>query len=338
MSTINVNERESMTQLWKSIKGVILFAVMVAALILLFSLCTFTVGEAEQAAVFRLGVINQVVVDPGINFLDQNPDLLEKIGKEGGVTILKRKGLFFKIPFVDQVKKYDSRLLTYISQESDVNTNDKSKYFVRLYAQWRIANPALFYQTHRTVEKASQVLDSTIYPILVQQINKLKATDFLSNKDVLNAALEEALTQMNAALREGGIEVADVQINRTSLPPANLQSTYDRMVANRQKVAQQYRSEGQENSQKAMADADLDASKLLADSTRQAKQIEGQGDAAALEIYANSYSKDPEFYAYWRSLQALKESLGQSTIVLDKDHPLWKDLLEMIQRGKIGLK
>lgn len=338
MSTINVNERDTMRQAWKAVKGIILFAVVVVAAIILFNLCTFTVGEAEQVAVFRLGVIDRVVIDPGIDFLDKNSDLVDKIGKEG-VSVIKRKGLFFKIPFVDQVRMYDSRLRTYISQQTDITTNDKNKYSVRLYAQWRIANPALFYQKHRTVERASQVLDNTIYPILIQQINNMKTTDFLSNKDVLNGSLAQSLTQMNAALREGGIEVADVQINRTSLPPANLQSTYDRMVANRQKVAQQYRSEGQENSRNVMADADLDASKILADATRQSKTVMGQADAAALEIYANAYSKDPDFYAYWRSLQALKTALGNdATLVLGRDHPLWKDLLEMIGQGKVEAK
>ena len=338
MSTINVNQRDSVRQAWKAIKGIMFFVGIIIVLLILFSLSTFTVGEAEQVVVMRLGKIDRVILDPEIHFLEQNSDLQAVMGDGNNVSVIYKKGLFFKFPFIDQVKMYDSRLQTYISQEEEINTNDKKKYSVRLYAQWRIANPALFYKKYMTLSRATQVLDNTIYPTLIQQINRMQATDFLSNKDLLNESLVESLKQMNIALREGGIEVADVQVNRTSLPPANLQSTYDRMVANRQKVAQQYRSEGQETNQKAMAEADLEASRIIAEATRKSKEIKGAADAQALEIYANSYSKDPEFYGYWRSLQAMKESLGGSTIVLDRDHPLWKDLLDMISQGKITAK
>ena len=107
------------------------------------------------------------------------------------------------------------------------------------------------------------------------------------------------------------------------------------MVANRQKVAQQLRSEGSESYQKAKAEADLEASKLLADATKQSKEIMGQADADALKIYADSYSKDPGFYGYWRSLQAMKSSLGHdATIILDRNSPLWKGLAGHDRRGE----
>lgn len=338
MTTINVNERDNMRQAWKAIKGIITFVVVIIALLIAFGLCTFTVGEAEQAVVMRFGVITRVIIAPNNDFLDKNPDLVKNIGKDTKVSIEKKKGLFFKIPFIDQVKPYDSRLLTYNSQMTDINTNDKNKYSVGLYAQWRISNPALFYQKYMTMETATQVLDNTIYPILIQKINNMQAVDFLSNKGLLNESLANSLVDMNNALREGGIEVADVQVSRTLLPPANLQSTYDRMVSNRQKVAQQYRSEGQQKNQEAMSDADLEASKIMADAITNSKKTMGEADAKALEIYAEGYKVDPEFYGYWRSLQAMKNSLGNSTIVLDKNHPLWKDLLAMISNGQVTAK
>jgi modulator of FtsH protease HflC len=255
------------------------------------------------------------------------------------VAIIYHKGLQFKVPFIDQVKKYDSRLLTYVSQEAKMNSNDKKQYLVTLYAQWRIANPALFYKALSTPSGAQVVLDNTIAPILVQSINNMQAGDFLSNKDLLNKSLAASLVQMNAAMRSDGVEVADVQVDRTLLPDANLQSTYDRMVANREKVAQQYRSEGQQSYQEAVASADLEASRLVADATKNSKGIMGGADAQALQIYAESYSKDSGFYGYWRSLQALKNSLGHdATIVLDRNSPLWKDLWDMINNGQITAK
>lgn len=340
MSEINVNQRDAARAGWKAIKGLIILVVIVVAALIVFSLCTFTVGEAEQVAVIRFGTVSRVILDPGIDFTKNNPDVIASLGNKGtNVSIIYGKGLFFRIPFVDDVKKFDSRLLTYVSQEAKMNTNDKKQYAVTLYAQWRIANPALFNQVYHTVSGATIVLDDTIEPTLVQSINKMQATDFLSNKDELNSSLKDSLKIMNDKMRSGGVEVVDVQVSRTLLPKENLQATYDRMVANREKVAQQLRSEGQESYQKAKAEADLEASKLMADATKQSKEIMGQADAQALQIYAESYSKDPEFYGFWRSLQAMKNSLGHdSTIVLDRNSPLWKDLLDMIGTGTVTAK
>ena len=118
---------------------------------------------------------------------------------------------------------------------------------------------------------------------------------------------------------------------RTILPAANIESTYARMTADRTKVAQQLRSEGQEEYQKAVAEVELEARRIEADALSQAGVIRGEADAAALEIYADAYSADADFYAYWRSLQALENALDQNTtLVLDKEHPLWKDLLTHI--------
>lgn len=340
METINVNRRDSARDAWKAIKGMMIVVVAIVAALILFRLSTFTVGEAEQATVFRFGRMSRVILDEGITFTKDNPDLAAIMGNKGeSLTPEYGKGLFFKIPFIDQVKTYDSRLLTYVSQQAEMNTNDKKKYAVTLYAQWRIANPALFYQKYHTLTGARLVMDDTIEPILVQSINKMQATDFLSNKEMLNQSLADSLKLMNTAMRGGGVEVVDVQVSRTLLPEANLQSTYDRMIANREKVAQQLRSEGQQAYQMSKAETDLAASKLIADATKQSKEIMGQADAQALEIYAQSYSKDSEFYGYWRSLQALKTSLGHdATIVLDKNSPLWKDLWDMINQGQITTK
>lgn len=335
---INVNHRDTSREAWKAAKGVLLVAAAILVAAILFSLCTFTVGESEQAVVFRFGKINHVVIDPVL--AQQNPDIMKAVSEDGKeIPALKGKGLQFKIPFFDSVVKYDSWLLTYVSQNEVVNTADKKQYQIMMYAQWRIANPSLFNLRMQTVERASQYFDNTIYPILIQSVNKMQADAFLSDKEALNTSLKDALAQMNAIVKDSGIVVADVQVNRTSLPQTNLQSTYDRMVANRQKVAQQLRSEGLESYTKAVAEADLEASKLIADATKNSKEIMGQADAEALEIYAKSYSVDPEFYGYWRSLEALKNSLGHdATIVLDRTSPLWKDLLDMINLGKISAK
>jgi membrane protease subunit HflC len=145
---------------------------------------------------------------------------------------------------------------------------------------------------------------------------------------VLNETMAQALEQINETVRESGIRFADIQINRTLLPENNKQSTYERMIANRAKVAQQLRSEGEESYQMAVAEADKEARVITSDAIRDAERIKGEGDAEAMAIYAEAYGKDAEFYTYWRSLQAMETMLAEdTTLVLDQDHPLWADIL-----------
>ena len=336
MSTVNVNSRGEIKNGLRAARGILVTVAIVLVAIWLFNLSTFSVGESEQAAVYRFGKATMVVLDPEISYTEQYPDLMSTVGKAPSVKIVYGKGLYFRMPFVDTVKKYNSWLYTYVSQKEKVNTNDKNQYEVMMYAQWRIANPVVFNATQQTESRANQLLDNTIYPILVQTINTTQAGDFITNKDLFNGKLKDALREMNNAVRPNGMEVLDVQVNRTLLPETNLQSTYDRMIANRQKVAQQVRSEGQETYQNAVSEADLEASKLESTAIAQAKTIQGQADAEALDIYAQGYSKDNEFYGYWRSLQALRNSLShEATIVLDRNHPLWKDLLTMVGTGTV---
>ena len=312
-------------------KGVIIAIVVIIAAVVLLSNSVFVVGEAEQAVVNRLGVIKKVIVNYDNTFVDEHPELMNTEGSPlQGVTVARESGLYFKIPFVETVEKYPSWLFTYSSNTEPVNTADKKQYNITIFAQWRVANPALFNITHRDQSKAVQYLDNLICPVVIQNINRLQATDFISNKDVLNNSLAEALESINVAVAEGGIEVVDIQLHRTSLPQANLESTYARMIANRAKEAQQLRSEGEVQYQMQVADADREARVLTAEAIEASATIRGEGDAQALEIYSSSYSADPEFYGYWRSLQALQTALEEgTTLVLDPSHPLWDDLLTM---------
>lgn len=326
--------RNRTKRIWRLVlAGVIL----VLALILVGS-SIYTVGEAEQAVIYRLGVIKRIIVNYDNDFLERHPELMNTVSSGlKNVDVAKDSGLYFKIPFIETVEKYPSWLFTYTSGTELVNTADKKQYNITIFAQWKVANPALFAITHRTQNNASQYLDNVICPAVIQNINKLPATDFISNKDVLNAHLEQALGAINETVCAGGIEVSDIQLHRTSLPPANLQSTYDRMVANRAKVAQQLRSEGEEQYRMQVADADLQARILTADAIELAADIRGQADAEALTIYSDAYSVDPEFYGYWRSLQALKTALTEgTTLILDPTHPLWADLLEMVNQTPAG--
>ena len=332
---INYREEQIKSFLKRNTKRLLIAVAAFIVLCVLWSECVFIVGEAEQAMVSRFGVIKRLVVNNDNDFHERYAETLkDEITLSGDVDIHVGSGLQFKLPFIDKVQTYPARLFTYTSGTEPVNTLEKKQYYITTYAQWSIADPALFSLKLGNMTSAENQLDNIIHPVIVQAINRMMADDFISNKDALNKALSEGLATINKDMCLRGIEVKDIQIHRTSLPPANIESTYARMQADRAKVAQQLRSEGQEEYRKAVAAADLEARVIEAEAVSDAGVIRGDGDAQALSIYADAYSKDAEFYSYWRSLQALEASIdGNSILVLDQDHPLWRDLLAFTTAG-----
>ena len=322
--------RQAASALNRHKKPLIIIVVILAALALLWSECFFVVNEKEQAVVSRFGVIKQVILNEESSFYERYADQLQdEITMNGEVKIKKGSGLHFRIPFIDKVEKFSSMLYTYTSNSETINTSDKKQYNVTTYAQWRIAEPALFSLKLGNPRNAENQLDNLIHPVIVQAINRLTGDDFISNKDALNSALRRGLEQINRDMVIRGIQVQDIQVHRSILPAANVETTYDRMKADRAKVAQQLRSEGEQSYQMAVSDTDLRASIINADAVKEAGTVRAQADAEALSIYAEAYKVDPDFYTFWRSLQALQGTLKEnSTLVLSQDHPLWQQLLK----------
>ena len=329
---VNYNSAEFNAFMKRNRVKFILIAVFVILLIILISESTFIVGEAEQSVVTRFGVIKRIIINSDNDFHDRYSDLLQdEISFDEDVKIVVGSGLQFKVPFIDKVETYSSRLYTYISDSEIVNTSEKKQYYIQTYAQWYIADPALFSLKLGSMTRAENQLDNLIHPVIVQAINRLVAEDFVSNKDVLNAALSKGLVTLNNDMAQRGIEIKDIQVHRTILPTANLESTYARMQADRAKVAQQLRSEGDEEYRKAVSAADLQARQIQADAVTEAGAVRADAEAESMRIYAESYNADIEFYSFWRSLQALDQALDENaTLVLDQSHPLWADLLAYV--------
>jgi membrane protease subunit HflC len=304
--------------------------VIVALLAIIVPQFVYVVGEAEQAVRSRMGVIAEVITSTSNDFHTRYPDAYA--GTElSNVKVHPGSGLLFKTPFIDNVQKFSARMFTYVSDSEIVNTSEKKQYYLTVFAQWRIVDPALFSLAFGIQSRVETYLDNLITPVVVQAINRLPAEDFISNKDVLNQALANGLTSINDDMRRSGIEIVDIQVHRTILPPANIQSTYARMTADRAKVAQQLRSEGEEAYRKSVAEADLEVKRLQADAVAQAGRIRGEADAEAMQLYADAYAKDADFFEYWRSLDALKSSFEENTtLMLDSENPLLKGLLEAI--------
>ncbi|MFH1512588.1 MAG: protease modulator HflC [Bacillota bacterium] len=329
---VNYSSAEFQAFFKRSRNKLILIAVLLIVLIVLISQSTFIVGEAEQSVVTRFGVIKRIIINSENDFHGRYGELLkDEISFSEDVEIVASTGLQFKVPFIDKVETYSSRLFTYISDSEIVNTSEKKQYYIQTYAQWYIADPALFSLKLGSMTRAENQLDNLIHPVIVQAINRLVAEDFVSNKDVLNAALIKGLQTLNEDMALRGIEIKDIQVHRTILPTANLESTYSRMQADRAKVAQQLRSEGEEEYRKALSATDLQARQIQADAVTEAGAVRADAEAESMRIYAESYSSDIAFYSYWRSLQALELALNQNaTLVLDQSHPLWADLLSYV--------
>jgi modulator of FtsH protease HflC len=329
---VNYASAELSAFLKRSRNKIIWIVVAFIVLIILISQSTFIVGEAEQSVVTRFGVIKRIIINSDNDFHDRYGNILQdEISLQDDVKIEVSSGLQFKVPFIDKVETYSSRLYTYISDSEIVNTSEKKQYYIQTYAQWYIADPALFSLKLGSMIAAENQLDNLIHPVIVQAINRLTAEDFVSNKDVLNAALSRGLLMLNEDMASRGIEIKDIQVHRTILPTANLESTYARMQADRAKVAQQLRSEGEEEYRKAVSATDLQSRQIQADAVTEAGAVRAEAETESMRIYAEAYSADSEFYSYWRSLQALETALNaNATLVLDQNHPLWADLLTYI--------
>ena len=314
----------------KNTKLLVILAVVIISALILLGESFFVVGEAEQAVISRFGVIKSIIINDENTFHADYADIIkDEMTGTGEVAIRRGSGLFFKMPFVDKVDKFSSLLFSYTSSPETVNTSEKKQYIITTYAQWRIEDPALFSLKLGTTMNAENQLDNLIHPVIVQAINRLPAEDFISNKDTLNTSLKNGLETINRDMVLRGIQITDIQVHRTILPQANVETTYDRMKADRAKVAQQLRSQGEETYRRMVADTDLKAAVIEADAVREAGETRAQADATAMGIYNSAYKADPDFYQFWRSLQAMRGSFkSNSLLVLGQDHPLWKQLVQ----------
>ena len=232
-------------------------------------------------------------------------------------------GLHVKIPFIQNVVYFDARLLEYDAKAAEVLTLDKKNLVVDNYARWRITDPLLFYRTLRTVGRANARLDDIIYAELRVALGQYTLLDVVSEKRAV--IMGEVMKKSSQLLAPYGLEVVDVRIKRTDLPPENAHAIYGRMKAERERQAKLYRSEGWEEMEKIKSGADKDRAILLAEAERQAEVLRGQGDAEAASVWAEAVNKSPEFFGFTRSLEAYQKSFARnSRIFLTPENPFLK--------------
>ncbi len=272
--------------------------IIVIALILL-RLATYTVDEINQAVVLQLGKPVRTVTEPGLHF---------------------------KIPWpIQTVAIFEKRILGYDSAPTEILTKDKKNLRLDNYAKWRIIDPLKFLVTVHDYNGAQARLDDIVYSELREALG-------LHDLEEIVTTDREKLMQMvtsasDSAARDYGIEVVDVRIKRADLPEQNERSVFDRMRAERKRIANRYRSEGEEEALKIRAVTDSLKVVIMADAYKEAQIIRGNADADAIEIYAGAFNRDPDFYEFYRTLEAYKQIIDSNTvIVLPPDTELLKYL------------
>ncbi len=236
-----------------------------------------------------------------------------------------KAGLHFKIPFIDSVVRFDARILDYDARPAEALTSDLKTIVLDNYARWHIINPLQFYRTVRTIPNAQTRLDAVVYSQMRAHVGRCTLTEVVSSErtNIMDSVTKQASKQM----REFGIEVVDARIKRTDLPPENQRAIYDRMRAERERQARQYRSEGTEEATKVRSKADKERALILAEAKKKVQIIQGEGDAEAAKIFANAYTKSPDFFEFQRSLEAMKLSFENNTkMVVTTDNPLFKHI------------
>lgn len=244
-------------------------------------------------------------------------------------------GLHFKIPFFENVVRYPNRILNYDEDsEERFLTGEKKNLIVDYFVTWRIVDPAQYYRAVNGDETSAQ---TRLAAIVKEGIKAAISQRTL--QEVVSAERTELMAEMLVQVRERspelGIEVVDVRVKRIDLSEEVSESVYSRMRQERVRVARQLRAEGEEEFERIRADADRQRTVILAEADRDAERLRGAGDARASEVYASAYSKDRDFYAFYRSMQAYRESIGreQDVLVLQPDSDFFKFLQSQTGSG-----
>ncbi|WP_320171508.1 protease modulator HflC [Maridesulfovibrio sp.] len=271
-------------------------AILIIVLVLGIAQSAYIVKQTEKAIVLQLGKPKSGPLGPGLHF---------------------------KLPFIQNVIYFDSRLLEYDARPAEILTKDKKNMVVDNYSKWRIADPLQFYRTVRSIPRAQARLDDIIYAELRVALGRYTLIEIISSDRT--AIMEEVTSTSNNLLKAYGIEVLDVRIKRTDLPPENARAIYGRMRAERERMARQYRSQGNEAAARITAAADKEKAITIADANLKAEIMRGEGDAMATRIYADSFGRDPRFYEFAKSLEAYEKGFkGDTRIILSQDNPFLK--------------
>jgi len=257
----------------------------------------FIVHQNEQALVLRFGQPISVITKPGLNW---------------------------KLPFIETVEFFDKRILDLDTSEQEVTASDQKRLVVDAYARYRITDPLKFYQNVRDERRVRVVLG----PIMDSAIRRVLGAATLQDvvKDKRESLMREIASQVNREGRDYGVEVVDVRIKRADLPQQNLQNVFQRMQADRIREATEIRALGEAEGNRIRANADREVTIIKAEANKRSELLRGEGDAERNRIFAEAYGRDPDFFAFYRSMQAYEQSLrpGDTRLVISPDSQFFR--------------
>ena len=223
-------------------------------------------------------------------------------------------GLHVKAPFIQAVSRFDKRILRSDPAPTEYLTLDKKRVIVNHVSRWRIVEPLAFLERIRTEGAALSRLDDIIFSQLRAELARHELEEIIDERR--ESIMADVTVATQERLNPFGIEIVDVRIKRADLPEEVHSSVFNRMVAERQRIAKRYRSEGEEEARKIRGDTDREQQIILAEAYEKAQDLQGQGDARAAAIYAESFGRDPEFYNYVRSLEAYRAVIDDNTLLI----------------------
>ena len=233
--------------------------------------------------------------------------------------VIQKSGLHIKIPFIQNIVRYDNRILEYNLPIEEVIAVDKKRILIDSFARFKIIDPLEFYKTVGNEANVRNRLNSNVISSLRRVVGRVTLDELLSSER--SNIMDRIQIEVNDSAQRFGIEVVDVRIRRADLPEANSQAIFDRMISERVKEAKEFRAKGAEQAQIIRAEADKEKTVLLAEATRKSEILRGEGDSESIAIYADAFERDSGFYSFYRSMQAYKNVLGEdgTTMILSPD-------------------
>ncbi|MFW6020647.1 MAG: protease modulator HflC [Guyparkeria sp.] len=268
---------------------------IIVLVVFLYATATFQVAEYQEGVKFRLGEIVETDFEPGLHF---------------------------KLPFVNSVRLFDTRILSLSTPPERFLTSEKKNLIVDYYIKWRITNPADFYRATRGRESVAESrLNQIVKDSMKSQISSRTIAEVVSgDRDLF---MRNVIETTNEDISGLGLEIVDVRIMRIELPQEVRESVYSRMEKERSTVAKAIRSRGEEQAKRITSDADRQRVVIISEAEREADELRGEGDAEAARVYAESFGQDEEFFSFYRSIQAYQKVFanGSDTFILSPDSP-----------------
>ena len=260
-------------------------------------LTLFTVDQTQQALLLEFGRPKREITDPGLHY---------------------------KIPFIQNVEYFDKRILDIDTGSQEVIASDQKRLVVDAFARYRITDPLLFFQSVRDERIANARLGAILEASLRRVLGSASFAD--SVRDKREGLMRTIASQVNQEAAELGVKIVDVRIKRVDLPEVNMQAIYRRMQTERQRQAAEFRAEGEGAARRIRATADREVTVIKADATGESERIRGDGDAERNRIYANAFNQDPDFFAFYRSMQAYDAALKSrdTRLLLSPDSGFFK--------------